>query len=47
MEYRAKSDHKKVVKITKEDDAFVWFMMNGIEIAVAKKRFYKVYEEIK
>lgn len=47
MKCRAKSDHKKVVTITKEDDAFVWFMINGIEVAVAKKRFYKIYEEIK
>jgi len=45
MEYRNKNNGK-IVTITREEEHFVWFMMNGIKIVVAKNRFYKVYEKI-
>ena len=47
MKYRAKTDKKVTVDVTKQDEHYVWFVKNGIELVVAKKRFLKVYEEIK
>lgn len=45
MKYRNKNNGK-IVKITKEEENYIWFIIDGIEVPLAKKRFYKVYEKV-
>lgn len=46
MKYRAKTDKRVTVDVTKQDEHYVWFIKDGIELVVSKVRFLKAYELI-
>ena len=47
MKYRSKSNPKVEVDFIENRDGYVKFILNGIEITVAAKRFFDAYEMVK
>ena len=45
MKYKNKNNGK-IVKVVKEDESFIWFVIDGLEVPLAKTRFNKVYEKV-